>query len=333
MKKGKDAAASRHAIEGGGEKPLELLAEGLRLLSLVPTEAESKALRTYFDEILFWNLKYGLVNATERELVIKHLLDSLAPFAELRCLLGLAPRGCVPEAACLSVIDAGAAARAVASTGSSYIDAGATAGAAAGTCTTPGASAGSLRAAGAVAGAVEESALQPVSLAAGRPSMADAGSGAGLPGIPLAIFLQDTLTAPGVQIASGARVMPGAQVTLIERSGRRVRFLENALVMLGLKNVDIQEKDIAEAEGLFNVVTFRAFRPLESDIWRAVAALRSPGGAIAAYKGRREAVDAELAALDAEVPGILDGERIDIIPVHVPFLEEERNLLILRRRN
>ncbi|MDR1277797.1 MAG: class I SAM-dependent methyltransferase, partial [Treponema sp.] len=77
-------------------------------------------------------------------------------------------------------------------------------------------------------------------------TIADAGSGAGLPGIPLAICL------------------PQTQVILIERMGRRAGFLRNALAVLGLSNVRVEETEMEKAPpGRCHIVTFRAFRPLE----------------------------------------------------------------------
>jgi 16S rRNA (guanine527-N7)-methyltransferase len=140
-------------------------------------------------------------------------------------------------------------------------------------------------------------------------SLADAGSGAGLPGIPLAICL------------------PDVRVSLIERSGKRCRFLENQKALLRLANVDIREKDIEKASGQFDIVTFRAFRPLEKPILDALLALLAPGGSLAAYKGKRSKIDEEL--------GGIAGYGLDqkVEPLLVPGLEgEERHLVFLSRK-
>jgi 16S rRNA (guanine527-N7)-methyltransferase len=52
--------------------------------------------------------------------------------------------------------------------------------------------------------------------------------------------------------------------------------------------------------------------------------LLNPGGHIAAYKGRREVIEAELAALGALAEGA------QVLPLRVPFLDEERHLVLLR---
>lgn len=144
--------------------------------------------------------------------------------------------------------------------------------------------------------------------------LADAGSGAGLPGIPLAICL------------------PGVPVTLIERSGRRANFLRNTLAVLGLSSVTVEETEMERsAPGRFGVVTFRAFHPLERTLLRSLFRLllpagpSSPAGVLAAYQGRREKTLAELeTALEAGSGGA------ELIPLSVPFLKEERHLAVIR---
>jgi 16S rRNA (guanine527-N7)-methyltransferase len=138
--------------------------------------------------------------------------------------------------------------------------------------------------------------------------LADAGSGAGLPGIPLAIC------------------MPGVQFTLIERMARRAGFLRNTAAVLGLKNVEVEECGVEEAgPGRFHGVCFRAVWPLEPGILNSLFRLLAPGGFLAAYKGRREKIDAELAGM-----GLPDGSW-ELHPLTVPGLNEERHLLIIKK--
>jgi 16S rRNA (guanine527-N7)-methyltransferase len=137
--------------------------------------------------------------------------------------------------------------------------------------------------------------------------IADVGSGAGLPGIPLAI------------------AMPDCSFVLIERMGRRAGFLRNTLAMLGLSNVLIEEQEMEKAApGRFDLITFRAFRALEPRILRGLFRLLAPGGALAAYKGRRDRIDQEGEALKT-----LAGTW-EVYPCPVPFLEEERHLVAIR---
>lgn len=139
-------------------------------------------------------------------------------------------------------------------------------------------------------------------------AMADAGSGAGLPGIPLSIFMPETRT------------------RLIERSGKRCRFLENQKALLRLSNLTVAESDIGAAAGPFDVITFRAFRPLEKPIVDDLLALLGPEGVLAAYKGKRAKIDEELKGIESY------GFEAEIQELSVPFLrDEERHLVLLRR--
>ena len=136
---------------------------------------------------------------------------------------------------------------------------------------------------------------------------ADVGSGAGLPGIPLAIAL------------------PEFRFTLIERMGRRAGFLRNTVAVLALDNVAVEEVEMERAApGRFKLLCFRAFRPLEPSLLRSLFRLLIPGGLIAAYKGRLETIRAELAALAPE------GGAPEILPCPAPGLDEERHLVLLR---
>ena len=73
----------------------------------------------------------------------------------------------------------------------------------------------------------------------------DVGSGAGLPGIPLAIAL------------------PDISFTLLERSAKKVSFLRTCKALLGLERARVIQGDLASASAsLFDVVTFRAVAPL-----------------------------------------------------------------------
>jgi len=139
-----------------------------------------------------------------------------------------------------------------------------------------------------------------------HPLIADAGSGAGLPGIPLAI------------------AMPRCDFSLIERMGRRAGFLLNTKAVLSLTNITVEESEIEKAAGgQFDLVTFRAFKPLEPKLLKTLFGLCKPDGIIAAYKGRQEKIEAETAALT--------DIQWEAIPYKVPFLEEERHILVIRR--
>jgi 16S rRNA (guanine527-N7)-methyltransferase len=75
-------------------------------------------------------------------------------------------------------------------------------------------------------------------------SMVDLGSGAGLPGLVIAIARPDT------------------SITLVEQDQRKAAFLKEAKSLLGLSNVIVEAKDIATVKGQFDVVTARALSSL-----------------------------------------------------------------------
>jgi 16S rRNA (guanine527-N7)-methyltransferase len=112
-----------------------------------------------------------------------------------------------------------------------------------------------------------------------RPSsLLDIGSGAGLPGVVLAMLL------------------PDVQVTLLEPMARRVAFLEECLAVLELPNVTLWRGRAEEVRGQCSadVVTARAVAPLDRLAGLAMPLVR-PGGLILALKGERAAAEAAAA--------------------------------------
>ena len=139
-----------------------------------------------------------------------------------------------------------------------------------------------------------------------RRLVADVGSGAGFPGIPLAVFLPDSL------------------FTLLEPSATKAAFLRNAVILANLENVEVEEQRLQEVGRRFDLVVFRAFSPLP----RALADLKrilEPHGLVVAYKGKRSRIAEELEAAG------LDPQTLEITAVRVPFLDEERHLVIVRK--
>jgi 16S rRNA (guanine527-N7)-methyltransferase len=107
----------------------------------------------------------------------------------------------------------------------------------------------------------------------------DVGSGAGLPGLPLAI------------------ARPDVSITLIEPLLRRSTFLERAVQTLGLENVAVvrgraEEKAVRAGVGLADVVTSRAVAPLER-LAKWSAPLVRGGGRMIAIKGSSAAEEIE----------------------------------------
>ncbi|WP_148257835.1 16S rRNA (guanine(527)-N(7))-methyltransferase RsmG [Leadbettera azotonutricia] len=220
------------------------LEEGIEALGL--SRDFLPLLYKYLEEIELFNPAYGLVKVKDQdELVVKHLLDSLAP-------------------------------------------------------------------AGIISKLAEKNRNTPKpNGTSSAPLIADAGSGAGLPGIPLAICL------------------PNVQFTLIERMGRRAGFLRDAIAVLGLSNVTVEEAEMEKAEpARFDIIVFRAFRPLELPILKGLFHLLKPGGVLAAYKGRQQAVEEEMTGAEKLMPALAGNW--ESIPLEVPFLEEERRLVVMR---
>jgi 16S rRNA (guanine527-N7)-methyltransferase len=137
--------------------------------------------------------------------------------------------------------------------------------------------------------------------------IADAGSGAGLPGVPLAMTLEDR------------------KFVLIERMERRADFLRNVSALLKLKNVSIEQNPIENLhKSSFDIITFRAFRPLSADLLKTLFRLLKPNGTLAAYKGRNEKIQEE-ARSEPEAEW-------SVFPCPVPFLQEERHLALISQR-
>lgn len=144
------------------------------------------------------------------------------------------------------------------------------------------------------------------SIAAAGGSLADLGTGAGLPGIPLAI------------------AKPGLRVTLVESNGKKARFMREAIRKLALADVEVAEARIEALDrpGQFDAITARALATLPL-ILELGGHLLKPDGQLLAMKGVYP--EAEIAALP---PGwSLAGSH----PLRVPGLDAERHLIVIQR--
>ncbi|WP_332643484.1 16S rRNA (guanine(527)-N(7))-methyltransferase RsmG [Aeromicrobium sp.] len=98
-------------------------------------------------------------------------------------------------------------------------------------------------------------------------TVADVGTGAGLPGLVWAI------------------ARPDLKVTLIEPLLRRTTFLDEAVVKLGLENVTVLRARAEDVKETYDVVTARAVAPLDK-LGRWCLPLVRKGGVLLALKGR-----------------------------------------------
>ena len=137
-------------------------------------------------------------------------------------------------------------------------------------------------------------------------TLADLGTGPGLPGIPLAI------------------VRPGLQVTLVESNGKKARFLREAVRQLKLGNARVAESRIEafDAPGRFDAITARALATLPL-ILELGGHLLAPGGRLLAMKG---------VLPEDEIAALPTGWRLATAPpLRVPGLDAERHLVEIVR--
>lgn len=137
-------------------------------------------------------------------------------------------------------------------------------------------------------------------------SIADFGSGAGLPGIPLAL------------------TFPDIHCTLIDRMTKRINFLKSVVSQLDIRNVTVLETQAEHCKGQFDIITFRAFHQFEYKLFKKLFKLCTHNGIIAGYKGKPDKAEAELTTI---------AELIDsytIVPLSVPFLNEARCLVLVK---
>lgn len=137
-------------------------------------------------------------------------------------------------------------------------------------------------------------------------TLADLGTGPGLPGIPLAI------------------THPGLQVTLVESNGKKCRFMREAVRKLGLSNARVAESraEALDEPAAYDNLTARAMDTLAGIITVGGHLLR-PGGRLLAMKG--VVPHEEIAALPA-------GWQVEsITPLQVPGLVGERHLVVVGR--
>lgn len=133
--------------------------------------------------------------------------------------------------------------------------------------------------------------------------VADAASGPGLPGIPLAL------------------ARPSWHVALIESNQKKAAFVRQAVIELGLGNVEIHEGRVEawQPAEKFALVISRAFTELAHFV-AACRHLLAARGVLAAMKGRQP---------QEEIDSLPDDVRLlEVIRLRVPFLDAERHLVL-----
>jgi 16S rRNA (guanine527-N7)-methyltransferase len=131
----------------------------------------------------------------------------------------------------------------------------------------------------------------------------DIGTGAGLPGIPLAIFL------------------PGTRFTLLDSNAKKTRFVQQAVLELKLGNVEVCQNRVEtfQPEQQFDTVITRAFAALPSII-QMTAHLLNDEGVLLAMKGQNPRD--ELAEVKV---------KSTVVSLQTPGVEAERCLVIIQK--
>jgi len=136
----------------------------------------------------------------------------------------------------------------------------------------------------------------------------DVGTGAGLPGIPLAIML------------------PESTWVLLDSNGKKTRFVQQAIASCGLSNVKVVHSRIQDyhAESSFDVIVSRAFSSV-SDFVSSVTPVWQTGTRLITMK--TELSEAELKPLDSAL------YKLEINQLQVPGIAEKRSLVTIQRQD
>ncbi len=148
----------------------------------------------------------------------------------------------------------------------------------------------------------------------GAATIADLGSGAGFPGLPLAI------------------ARPDARVALVESNARKAGFLKRAAAECGLRNarvVNSRAESWEEGVGRCDLVTARALAPLPV-VLEYGAPLLAVGGSLLVWRGARDPDAEEAAARAADGLGLEPREPLSVRPY--PAAERRHLHLFLKVR-
>ena len=146
-------------------------------------------------------------------------------------------------------------------------------------------------------------------------SAVDVGTGAGFPGLPLKI------------------AAPALDMTLMDGTQKKITFLQEVTAGLGLTGVHFatgRAEELGRQDGFrehFDLVTARAVAPLNTLI-EYLLPLVTVGGLAVVYKG--PGAPEEFAAARQAIR-LLGGDTVRFAPVKVPFLDEGRFVLLVRK--
>ncbi len=139
-----------------------------------------------------------------------------------------------------------------------------------------------------------------------KKSILDVGTGAGLPGIVLAVCL------------------PQVQITMLDAVQKKITFVRQAIGTLGLSNAQAHGTRVQDWHSTHSMITARAWTAL-AQIPILTGHCLTPGAHIAAMKGPRLETEALLLPDDWALESVQD--------ITVPQLNEARTLAILKRKN
>jgi len=134
----------------------------------------------------------------------------------------------------------------------------------------------------------------------------DVGSGAGLPGIPLAL------------------ANPDMHVTLLDSNHKKTAFLNQTVIELKLKNAEVcgERVESWKTQNKFDVIISRAFSDM-GEFVRMTQHLLAPGGLFVAMKGLHPYEEIEKLPPDCKVRQVL--------PLAIPGLDGARHLVLIGR--
>ncbi|OEZ33427.1 ribosomal RNA small subunit methyltransferase G [Francisella endosymbiont of Amblyomma maculatum] len=135
-------------------------------------------------------------------------------------------------------------------------------------------------------------------------STIDVGTGGGLPGVVLAILY------------------PQHQFTLVDSVGKKIIFLKNVKKTLGLANIQPLNSRVENLQGSFNNIISRAFSSVDT-FYELCKHLLTYTNQMLAMKGR-DLEERNLESLPLN---------IEKYSIKVPFLNVERNLIVMRKKS